>query len=160
MHPRASELIRTLALAPHPEGGWYREVYRARRTIADPLLAGERETVTSIYFLLAEGHVSRWHRLASDEVWHFYEGSALELSLLEGDAAHAVSRRLGPVGDGEPVAAVPAGTWQAARTTGAFTLVGCTVAPAFTFQDFELLRDRPEVLARLSGLGFDPLGML
>jgi len=160
MHPRASELIRTLHLAPHPEGGWYREVYRARRTIADPLLPGEREAVTSIYYLLAEGHVSRWHRLASDEVWHYLEGSALELFLLEGDSARALARRVGPVGDGEPVAAVPAGTWQAARATGAWTLVGCTVAPGFAFQDFELLHERPEVLARLTGLGFDPRDML
>jgi len=160
MHPRASELIRTLRLDPHPEGGWYREVYRSRRTIAGALLAGEREAVTSIYYLLERGQVSRWHRLASDEVWHFYEGSALELFLLEGDAVRAFARRVGPVGDGEPVAAVPAGAWQAARSTGDFSLVGCTVAPAFAFQDLELLRERPEVLARLTGAGFDPGDML
>ena len=156
MHPRASELIETLRLAPHPEGGWYREVFRSRRTLDDPLLAGEREAMSSIYFLLADGHVSHWHRLASDEVWHFCEGSPVELLALDEAAARTTSRRLGPAGDGEPVAAVPAGTWQAARTTGLWTLSGCTVAPAFTFQDFELLRESPEALARLRALGFDP----
>jgi predicted cupin superfamily sugar epimerase len=160
MHPRASELIRTLQLAPHPEGGWYREVYRSQRSLCDPLLAGEREAMTTIYFLLAEGAVSHWHRLASDEVWHFCEGSALELLVLEGRSERPVPRRVGPVGDGEPLTAVPAGTWQAARTTGAYTLAGCTVAPGFSFQDFELLRECPEDLARLTALGFSPGDLL
>ena len=160
MHPRASQLVRKLGLVPHPEGGWYREVFRSERTVVDATLPGPRSALTAIYFLLAEGATSRWHRVASDEVWHHYEGDPLELLTAQEATGLLVARRVGPADEGAPAAAVPAGTWQAARTTGEYTLAGCTVAPGFTFEDFELLRERPDALARLARLGFHPGDLL
>lgn len=141
MHPRARALVDSLELRPHPEGGHYREVFRSGARVAGG--AGERSALTSIYFLLNAGERSRWHRVESDEAWHYYEGDPLELLWL--DPRGAVERRvLGPVGDeARPVWVVPAGCWQAARPLGAYTLVGCSVAPGFEFADFALLADRP-----------------
>lgn len=134
MHARARDLIASLGLEPHPEGGHYREVFRS---------AG----LTTIFFLLAAGDVSRWHRvLNADEAWHFYEGEPLELVTADDAFAHVETRRLGPsAGDTQPVHVVSAGQWQAARPLGAYTLVGCSVGPAFQFDQFEMLRDRPDV---------------
>jgi predicted cupin superfamily sugar epimerase len=135
---RADELIRELAMQPHPEGGHYAEVYRSA-------------AVTSIYFLLAAGELSRWHRVRADEVWHFYEGSPLELLQLTPHGADLERITLGPVGERQqPVHCVPADHWQAARSRGAYTLVGCSVAPAFQFADFSLLRDHPGLAAAIS----------
>lgn len=148
---RAAELVHALGLAPHPEGGFFRRLYRsdARVTPADG--RQERAAVTTIYYLLEAGRVSRWHRVASDEVWHHYEGAPLELHTVGPAFANVERRTLGPLAGGaEPVLVVPAGTWQAARTTGAYTLVGCTVAPGFEFKDFELLRDSPALAAELA----------
>jgi len=126
---RADELIERLGLAPHPEGGWFRETWR------DPDVDGRRGSGTAIYFLLRAGERSHWHRVDAAEVWHHYAGDPLELSI--GRDRRVV---LGPdVAAGEvPQAVVPAGEWQAARSLGAFTLVGCTVSPAFRFEGFEL----------------------
>jgi predicted cupin superfamily sugar epimerase len=105
-----------------------------------------RAALTAIYFLLPEGAVSRWHRVASDELWHHYEGAPLELLQTPPDAPRLERFRLGPLADRQaPVHCVPAQWWQAARPLGAYTLVGCTVGPGFDFADFELLRDRPEL---------------
>lgn len=125
----ADALIAALGLERHPEGGWFRETWR------DPDLDGRRGSGTAIYFLLGEGERSHWHRVDAVEIWHHYRGAPLELSI--GDAAPVV---LGPdVLDGQaPQAIVPAGAWQSARSLGAFTLVGCTVSPAFRFDGFEL----------------------
>ena len=145
MDTRAAELIKTLRLAPHPEGGYYGEVYRSESRVQPADGRTERRALTTIYFLLAGGDASRWHRVTSDEVWHYYEGAPLEL--LVADAGfRAISRRaLGPPADGvRPVAVVRANEWQAARTTGAYTLVGCTVGPGFEFSDFQMLGARPE----------------
>jgi len=143
MNPRASELIRSLQLVPHPEGGFYRETFRSTTRVA----AGHRSSrnaLTTIYFLLASGSFSAWHRVKSDEVWHWYEGEPLELLLAPADLASVQRRRLGPVGPGiEPVVTVPADWWQAARPSGAYALCGCTVAPGFEFEDFSFLRDDP-----------------
>jgi predicted cupin superfamily sugar epimerase len=131
VHPRAEQLIRDLALQPHPEGGHYAEVHRSG-------------AVTSIYFLLAAGEISRWHRVRSEEIWHFYEGAPLELLQLTPAGADLERILLGPVDDRHrPVHCVPAHHWQAARPRGEYTFVGCTVAPAFQFADFALLRDSP-----------------
>lgn len=99
-----------------------------------------RRALTVIYFLLAEGQISRWHKVASDEAWHHHEGDVLELSVAASpDGSDVVTLALGPVGDGvEPVRVVPAGQWQAARSTGAFTFVSCAVGPGFDFEDFEM----------------------
>jgi predicted cupin superfamily sugar epimerase len=140
---RADELIELLDLRPHPEGGFYREVFRSTShvTTADP--RGTRTALTTIYFLLPGGTHSRWHQVDSDEVWHFYEGDPLELLELDADGGSLVRHRLGPAdGTGQlPVHTIPAGAWQAAQPAGSYTLVGCTVGPGFDFADFRMLAD-------------------
>jgi len=129
----AEEVVRLLDLAPHPEGGFYRETFRA------PAPAGGRGASTAIYYLLREGDVSAWHRVDADEVWHHYAGAPLELTLST-DGRQRSTLFIGPdLAAGErPQAVVPAGVWQAARPLGGWTLVGCTVAPAFDFAGFEM----------------------
>jgi hypothetical protein len=140
MHPRAEELIRLLALRPHPEGGFYRETFRSAARVTGSRRP-ERSALTTIYFLLAAGF-SAWHRVQSDEVWHWYEGEPLELLLASPDFSSLQRHRLGPVGPStEPVVTVPAHWWQAARPLGPYALCGCTVAPGFEFEDFTFLRD-------------------
>ena len=149
---RAAELIEALALAPHPEGGFYREIWRAPQGVAPNDRRGARSALTAIYFLLPAGAVSRWHRVRSDEIWHHYEGAPLELLLVPSDALRLERVRLGPLAEGQaPVRCVPARRWQAARSLGAYTLVGCTVGPGFEFADFELLSDQPELADALCG---------
>jgi predicted cupin superfamily sugar epimerase len=149
---RAAELIATLGLAPHPEGGYFREIWRAGLGVEPGDRRGARSALTTIYFLLSAGAVSRWHRVRSDEVWHHYEGAPLELVLVRKEGQQLARVRLGPLSDGQaPVHCVPADTWQAARSLGAYTLVGCTVGPGFDFADFELLRDRPDLADALCG---------
>jgi len=130
----ASQVIDLLGLAPHPEGGHFRETFRDRA--AD---ASGRAASTAIYFLLAAGQVSGWHRVDAAEVWHWHAGAPLALSVAE-DAGRRHELRLGAdLAAGErPQAVVPAGAWQRAASLGAWTLVGCTVAPGFHFAGFEL----------------------
>jgi len=145
---RAHTLIATLGLTPHPEGGYYREVHRSAAVVKPSGHRDQRPALTTIYFLLTAGQVSRWHRIRSEEVWHFYEGSPLELYLAASNTGSVDSRRLGPAERGQqPVVVVPADCWQAARPTGDYTLVGCTVAPGFEFRDFALAGDQPEIAA-------------
>lgn len=147
---RAAELITMLGLSPHPEGGFFREIHRASAAVVPDDGRGERAALTTIWFLLGADDVSRWHRVASDEVWHFVEGDVLELHDTPGRFERTRQRRLGSFGDAaEPVLVVPSGNWQAARTTGAYTLVACTVGPGFDFADFEMLRDLPAEVAAL-----------
>jgi predicted cupin superfamily sugar epimerase len=129
----ASDIIRLLELTPHPEGGHYRETFRDTRTID-----GARAVSTAIYFLLARGERSHWHRVDAVETWHWHAGAPLLLEIAEG--AQRISVTLGPdLASGErPQAIVPAGAWQAAQSQGNWTLVGCTVAPGFEFSGFEL----------------------
>jgi predicted cupin superfamily sugar epimerase len=144
LNSRVEELIARLDLARHPEGGWYRQIYRSDAAVKPEDRRPERAALTTIYFLLAAGELSRWHRVASDEVWHFYEGSTLELYTADARFADVQRTILGEIGHAStPAHVVPPGIWQAARTTGSYTLVGCTVAPGFDFADFELLSDRP-----------------
>jgi predicted cupin superfamily sugar epimerase len=126
----ADDLIATLALQPHPEGGWYRQTWEG------PPMGG-RASGTAILFLLKAGERSHWHRVDADEIWLWHAGAPLVLSM--GRAA-AQDHVLGPaVLDGQAVQlVVPAGHWQAARSTGDWTLVSCTVSPGFRFQGFEL----------------------
>lgn len=128
----AAEIVRLLDLAPHPEGGFYRETFR------DPAAVDGRAVSTAIYYLLPAGQTSAWHRVDAAEVWHFYAGAPLELSLA--DASGRIVHRLGAdLASGErPQLVAPAGAWQRARSLGAWTLVGCTVAPGFEFAGFEL----------------------
>jgi hypothetical protein len=130
----AADIARLLGLEPHPEGGFYRETFRDPR--ADE---NGRAASTAIYYLLGAGEVSAWHRVDAAEIWHFYAGAPLALDIsATGDAAQR--HRLGPeLTRGEhPQIVVPAGHWQSARSLGAWTLVGCTVAPGFEFSRFEL----------------------
>jgi predicted cupin superfamily sugar epimerase len=135
----AADVVRLLDLAPHPEGGFYRETFR------DPVTTGatSRAASTAIYFLLPAGVVSRWHRVDAAEVWHWYAGAALDLRLGGDGAGPASPTKLRIGGDliaGErPQAIVPAGVWQQAASVGAWTLVGCTVAPGFEFSGFEIV---------------------
>lgn len=131
MDPR--EIIDRLGLEPHPEGGWYRETWRAEAP------AGGRAAGTAIYYLLEAGQVSRWHRVDAAEIWHWYAGAALELTLSP-DGTGRESRRLGPnIATGErPQILVPPDCWQSARPLGHYTLAGCTVSPGFEFAGFEL----------------------
>ena len=128
----AEEVIQLLGLLPHPEGGAYAETFRA------PAPEGERGASTAIYYLLRSGELSAWHRVDADEVWHHYAGAPLELALSDG-AGRSVLRLGKDLAVGErPQAVVPAGVWQSARSLGDWTLVGCTVAPAFQFAGFEM----------------------
>lgn len=130
----AAEVIALLGLTRHPEGGHYRQ------TFEDGPAAGGRAASTAIYFLLAAGQRSHWHRVSdAAEVWHFYAGAPLILSVSP-DCEVVTDHRLGnDLSAGErPQIVVPANSWQAARSLGAWTLVGCTVAPGFRFSSFEL----------------------
>lgn len=119
MHPRARQLIERLGLDAHPEGGFYRRLF-----VASQRDAQGRAASSAILFLLPGGVVSRWHQVDADELWHFHEGEQL------------------------PQRAVPAHAWQAARSTGPYTLVGCSVAPEFQFAGFRLLADDPQAQAQ------------
>jgi uncharacterized protein len=128
------EIIAALNLQPHPEGGWYRETFR------DPQCDAQGRSVSSlIYFLLGTGDVSDWHRIDAAEIWHYYAGAPLVLTISE-NGHDASAYRLGPdLRSGErPQQIVPPGAWQTATSLGAWTLVGCTVAPAFDFAHFEM----------------------
>ena len=121
-------------------GSWRRESSTLRyesQTYRHQAADGGRGALTAIYYLLQAGEVSAWHRIDAVEIWHFYAGDPLRLQLSP-DGVQVLPRRLGFGGDAEPHVRVPAGTWQSARSEGAWTLVGCTVAPAFDFAGFEL----------------------
>ena len=149
-HPRVAELIGQLSLVAHPEGGYYTQIFRSSSQVEPADGRGRRPGLTTIYFLLPHGTCSRWHRVTSDEVWHFYEGACLELLQLSADVTSLTRVALGPLTLGQaPVHTVVAGDWQAARTTGPYTLVGCTVGPGFDFKDFTMLCDVPDASAKV-----------
>lgn len=151
LEPRAAELIRTLKLKPHPEGGYYQEVWRAPLAVEPADGRGRRAALTVIYFLLPGGAVSRWHRVRSDEIWQHVEGAALELLQVPPDEWRLQRNRLGPPAADQqtPLHCVPAGWWQAAWCPGSYTLVSCVVAPGFEFADFELLAEQAELAEEL-----------
>lgn len=127
-------MVAALRLAPHPEGGWYRETWRA------PEADGVRGAATAILFLLAEGERSHWHRVDADELWLWHAGAPLTLMQAERDDAAVERQTLGGAvlaGDA-PQLRIPAGWWQSAEATTGWTLVSCVVAPAFRFEGFEL----------------------
>ena len=131
--PSAADIIARLDLKPHPEGGHYRESFRDTGLDQDG-----RARSTAIYFLLSRGERSHWHRIDAVEIWHYYAGDALILQIADDRSTRSI--RLGAdLAAGEvPQAIVPAHAWQAAESTGDWTLVGCTVAPGFDFAKFEL----------------------
>ncbi len=129
----AEAVIALLGLAPHPEGGHFRETFRDAQTHEG------RSASTAIYYLLRAGEISRWHRVDAVEVWHWYAGAPLELAIAAPEAAADVIRLGADLGSGErPQAIVPTGHWQQATSLGPWTLTGCTVAPGFRFEGFEL----------------------
>jgi uncharacterized protein len=131
--PSAADIIARLQLQPHPEGGHYRETFRDLRTDANG-----RSLSTAIFFLLARGERSHWHRIDAVEIWHYYAGAALSLQIADERGRRTMA--LGPdLASGEaPQAIVPAGAWQSAESIGDWTLAGCTVSPGFDFATFEL----------------------
>ena len=141
----ADAVIRLLDLQPHPEGGHFRETFRDVPPPYPPPLAGQgrvgadgRAASTAIYFLLARGERSHWHRIDAVEVWHWYGGSALALSIAEAGSIQRVALGADLAAGERPQAIVPAHAWQAAESLGDWTLCGCTVAPGFDFKSFEL----------------------
>lgn len=158
----AATLIRRLDLLPHPEGGHYRETYRAADAVtrAD---GARRAASTAIYYLLSDGAWSTWHRIRSDELWHFHAGAPLHVHVLAPDGSYTRLRLGNTLADAEAEfqAVVPAGCWFAAELAepGGYALTGCTVAPGFEFSEFELanaaelLRQYPaqaDLIARLA----------
>jgi predicted cupin superfamily sugar epimerase len=145
MNQRASVLIEILSLKPHPEGGYYTEIFRSPRHVTAEASFGIRNAITSIYFLILEDEPSRWHRVMSDEVWHFLEGSPAEIFTVDPIGLQLEQHFLGPAAEKgqRPAVVIPAGHWQGTRTHGDYTLAGCTVGPGFDFSDFKLLRDEP-----------------
>jgi predicted cupin superfamily sugar epimerase len=142
----SKSIIRAYGLAPHPEGGWYREFHRSPRTLERlPGYPGPRPAVTAIWFCLRRGEFSAFHRLRSEEIWIHLSGGPLELILLP--VPESGPMRIASVEDGGPPGAVvPAGALQAARPLGEYSLVSCIVAPGFDFDDFALA-SREELLA-------------
>jgi uncharacterized protein len=144
MDDTVRKIVERLGLERHPEGGWFREAYRAPLRVRHPGAPGgdaARPAGTAIYYLLAAGEFSALHRVTrSDELWHLYAGAALELHLLHDDGTYEVRLLTSDLAEGQPMAVVEAGCWQAARVRdgGAWSLCGCTVAPGFTYADFEL----------------------
>ena len=129
----ADDVIRLLGLAPHPEGGHFRETFR------DTVSAGgARAASTAIYFLLREGEVSRWHRVDAAEAWHWYAGAPLVLTIADAAGRRLITLGVDFAAGQRPQAIVPAHAWQQAHSLGAWTLAGCTVAPGFEFAGFEL----------------------
>lgn len=150
MNKRAAELIDILELSLHPEGGYYKEVYRSKSKLTSPENNKVRNAVTDIYFLLVSGQISRFHKVVHDEIWNFYEGAPLELIEINSDTLE-ISRTV--LGNNEHTLkykhCVEGNNWQAAYSTGEYTLAGCTVAPGFEFSDFEFLKDDKEFHDRI-----------
>jgi predicted cupin superfamily sugar epimerase len=147
MDQQIRELVDRLQLKPHPEGGFYREIYRSEGVIGNrelgPAFEGSRNYATGIYFLLTAGNFSAFHRIRQDEVWHFYKGAPLDLHIISPGGerlSHVVGNEI--MAGQHPQVTVPAGCWFASgvRGAGSYSLVGCTVSPGFDFRDFELAK--------------------
>lgn len=135
------QIINQYQLQPHPEGGYYREVYRSEQKVSSEFTTEKRNAVTHIYFLLEKGQFSRFHRVWHDEIWNFYEGAPLKLIEFDGNNSKEVV-----IGTDDYFSVIKGGVFQAAETTGEYTLVGCSVAPGFDFKDFSFLTDEPNLL--------------
>lgn len=129
----AEDVIRLLGLSPHPEGGHFRETFRDSRALPDG-----RAMSTAIYYLLAAGERSHWHRVDAVETWHWHAGAPLLLSIAQGRDVARIRLGNDILAGERPQGIVPSGAWQAAESLGGWTLVGCTVAPGFTFDGFEM----------------------
>ncbi len=154
---RAAELVAALKMRPHPEGGYYAEVFRSPKQVRPDDGRPVRPALTTIDFLLARGQFSAWHRVASDEVWHLLEGGVLRLWLMPPDLASVSHVDLQTVGASAsnhhaPRHVVPAGWWQAAEPLGDFSYVGATVGPGFDFADFDFGREHADFMSAMNKL--------
>ncbi|MDM7994924.1 MAG: cupin domain-containing protein [Acidobacteriota bacterium] len=149
MSDRIHRIVQLLEMQPHPEGGFYKEVYRAELVLSGLPHGAPRNAATAIYYLLPAGAFSAFHRVCSDEVWHHYDGDPVALYILdEGGAYQKILLGHNLMAGERPQAVVPAHAWQAAEPLGnAFSLCGCTVAPGFDFADFEIA-ERTDLLER------------
>jgi predicted cupin superfamily sugar epimerase len=152
MHPRALELIGSLDLSPHPEGGYYKRVYESsKQVLANGVL---RPAITSILFLLTKGVGSRWHRVDAAEVWDWQEGDAVELLMYDADARALSRAQLDTSArGGQLLQVVPAGIWQSARTHGDYSLVNCSVSPGFVWSGLEMLDEQSTLANELRAAG-------
>ncbi len=139
------QLIERYDLIPHPEGGFYREVYRSPMPVKSSVVTAERNAMTHIYFLLTRGQISRFHQVRHDEIWNFYEGSALRLVTFDGTTAREELLGL----ENSYTGIVQGRLFQSAESTGDYSLMGCTVAPGFDFEDFSFLSESPEMVRSL-----------
>ena len=150
MDDRARKLIDTYQLIAHPEGGYFREVYRSEEKIKIDDTGNERCWLTDIYFLLTKNDISRFHRIKHDEIWHFYEGAPLLLIEIHPNTLDIKETTISSSGP-SPVYkhCIKGDTWQAAHSKGNYSFVGCTVGPGFEFSDFEMLDDNKEIKASI-----------
>lgn len=150
MHPTASDLVKSLGLAPHPEGGWYREVHRSAQAVQGP--RGPRSALTVIHYLLETHQRSCWHVVEADELWHYQAGEPLTLLAYDPQTRILQQHVLGSLAGGhEAFKVIPAGVWQAASSQGAYTLVSCAVGPGFAFEDFRFVRALPDSAPHFQG---------
>lgn len=138
---RIQQLVDKYQLQPHPEGGYYREIYRSVQEVSSEFTTEKRNALTHIYFLLGKGQFSRFHSVLHDEIWNFYEGAPLKLIEFDGNKTKELI-----IGKGDYTRVIKGGVYQAAESTGEYTLVGCSVAPGFDFKDFSYLTDEPDML--------------
>ena len=145
-------LIDKYNLVPHPEGGYYAVVYESKQAVTSPVVNKDRKAITHIYFLLLKGQVSLFHKVAHDEIWNFYEGDPLKLIKYDG---FTIEEDIIGSGCSDYVSIVEGGIYQAAESTGVYSLVGCSIAPGFEFEDFSLLHDdieeKEKVLIKFPG---------
>ena len=139
-------LIDKYKLVPHPEGGYYAVVYESKQSVTSPMVNKDRKAITHIYFLLLKGQVSLFHKVAHDEIWNFYEGDPLKLIKYDG---LTIEEDIIGSGCSHYVSIVEGGIYQAAESTGVYSLAGCSVAPGFEFEDFSFLRDEFETKEKL-----------
>ncbi len=152
MHPRALELISSLDLSPHPEGGHYKRIYESTKQVETAGVL--RPAITSIQFLLTSQESSRWHRVDAAEVWDWQEGSALELLMYDAQLRTLSRAQLDTSArGGQLLQVVPAGIWQSARTHGEYTLVNCSVTPGFVWSGFEILDEGSDIANDLRAVG-------
>ncbi|MGQ8365482.1 cupin domain-containing protein [Glaciecola sp. 1036] len=139
---RIENLIESLSLKPHPEGGYYNEEYRSNLSLTSPTANEQRVAMSHIYYLMPQGQISRWHKVLHDEIWNVYEGDPLRILTFDGlEVEETFIGHIGREVQNNYYKVVPRGYYQAAETTGLYTLLGCTVAPGFTFDDFFFLED-------------------
>lgn len=140
MLKRAQEIIEQLQLKPHPEGGYFNELFRSEDRVQPQDKRSLRNGLTIIYFLLTGDEISRWHRVKSDEAWHFLEGDPLQLYKMDQSLNNVTEFTLSSLSDNSrPTQVIPANNWQAAQCGGRYSLVSCSVGPGFDFQDFEMM---------------------